>query len=158
MIKRLIPFVAAAALFFSADGLMAQSGNGCSGKKSASECAKKCEGKKDSKSKEKATEGVQFSTITYDQLLQLMEQGVQVIDARGAESYDKGHIDGAVLFSNYTLPEDKEVQLVFYCGGPKCAAAPRAARKVMEEGYENVMVFHGGWLEWSENAGSQAGL
>ena len=158
MIKRLIPFAAAIALFFSADALQAQAGSGCSGKKSASECAKRCEGKKEKKTEEKSEE-IQFSTITLDQLQDfLANESATIIDARGEESYNNGHIDGAVLFANYTLPEDKSAVLVFYCGGPKCSAAPRAARKVMQEGYSNVMVFHGGWLEWNEHASSQAGL
>ncbi|MCE2502507.1 MAG: rhodanese-like domain-containing protein [Chlorobi bacterium] len=157
MIKRLIPFAAAFALFFSAEALQAQAGGSCSSKKSASKCAKKCKGSKQKKSEEKSEE-IQFSSITYDQLLQLMEENVYVIDARGEESYNKGHIEGAVLFSHFTLPEDKDVAMVFYCGGPRCSAAPRAARKVLKDGYTNVMVFRGGWLEWNENATSQAGL
>ena len=82
----------------------------------------------------------------------------EIIDARGEASYNKGHIDGAILFANYTLPEDKSAAMVLYCGGPRCSAAPRAARKLIKDGYSNVMVFHGGWLEWNEQESSQAGL
>ena len=151
MFKKLIPFAAAAALFFSAEGLQAHSGSGCcSKKKEAGECTKKQE--------KKAEETIQFSTITHEQLLQLIEEGVYVIDARGEESYKEGHIDGAVLFSSFTLPEDKNARMIFYCGGPKCSAAPKAARKTIDEGSTNVMVYHGGWMEWNEMTSSQAGL
>ena len=150
MLKKLIPFAAAAALFFSAEGLQAQAGGGCCSNKSKSECTKKNE--------KKAEETIQFSSITHDQLLQLITEGTVVLDARGEESYNEGHIDGAVLFANFTLPEDKSTPMVFYCGGPKCSAAPKAARKVIEDGYSNVMVYNGGWMEWSEMASSQAGL
>ena len=154
MFRKLIPFVAVAALFFTAEGLQAQSGSGCCSKKNKSECSKESKEKKAA-----AEESIQFSTITHDQLLQLMqEEGIYLLDARGESTYNEGHIDGAILFANFTLPEDKNTRMIFYCGGPKCSAAPKAARKVIEEGYTNVMVYHGGWMEWSEMASSQAGL
>lgn len=153
MLKRMIPFLAAGAMFFGANALHAQSS--CSKGESA-KCAQKCADKK-AKGAEKADE-VQFSQVTLEQLNSMMTAGtVTVIDARDQASFDKGHIDGAFHLASYTLPADKNASLVFYCGGPMCAAAPRAARKAISEGYTNVMVFTGGWLEWNEGD-SQAGL
>ena len=149
--NRLMTFLAAGFLLFGADTLLAQSS--CS-KMTEKECSKKCDGEKSA-----ATE-IEFATITREQLVEILTAGSAIVfDARGQESYDAGHIDGSVLYAGATLPEDRAAAIVFYCGGPRCAAAPKAARAAIEEGYTNVMVFTGGWLEWSEGSGSdQAGL
>lgn len=150
MLKRVIPFLVAAAVFVGADTMYAQSG--CT-KGMDAKCAKSCE-----KKAEKKAEEIRFSEVTIDQLREMMSAGTAtVIDARDKASYDKGHIDGAIHYANYTMPEDKNATLVFYCGGPMCAAAPRAARKAIGDGYSNSMVFVGGWLEWNEGD-AQAGL
>lgn len=157
MLKRMIPLLAAGALVFGANGLYAQ-GHTCTQAEKA-KCAQKCEGKKEKCGEQKKSEEIQFSQVTLDQITEMIAAGnVVIIDARDLESYNKGHIDGAIHLSSYTFPEDKSVQLVFYCGGPMCAAAPRAARKAISEGYTNTMVFTGGWLEWNERDDAQAGL
>lgn len=154
MLKRMIPLLAAGAMFFGGNALYAQSH--CSG--SSAKCSQKCSDKKEKATEEKKAADVQFSQVTREQLNALLAEGtVTVVDARDQASYDKGHIDGAMHLASFTFPEDKNASLVFYCGGPMCAAAPRAARKAISEGYANVMVFTGGWLEWSEGD-SQAGL
>lgn len=150
MLKRLIPFLAAGAMFFGASGLYAQSQ--CT-KGADAKCAQKCADKK-----AKGAEEVKFSQVTLEQLNTMLAAGsVTVIDARDQASYDKGHIDGALHLASFTFPEDKNASMIFYCGGPMCSAAPKAARKAISEGYTNVMVFTGGWLEWNEGD-SQAGL
>lgn len=156
MIKKFMPFAAAAMMVFGASNLAAQSS--CS-EKAKAECAKKCDGES-KKAKEEKSAGFEFTSITLEQLnTMLSTDGVTIFDARGQDSYDQGHIDGSVLFANATLPADKNAAMIFYCGGPKCSAAPKAARTVLEAGYTNVMVFTGGWLEWSSaSVDDQAGL
>ena len=156
MIKKYLSIAAAAMMVFGTADLAAQSS--CS-KKEKTECAKKCDGDAKKTTEEKST-GFEFTSITFDQLSTMLAAGgATIYDARGQESYDKGHIEGSILFASATLPENKDTPLVFYCGGPKCSAAPKAARKVLEAGYTNVMVFTGGWLEWSSaSVNDQAGL
>ncbi len=154
MLRKVIPFIAAAAMLFGTNALQAQSH--CTKAKDA-ECAKKCEGKKAS---EKKSEEIQISEVTVDQLSKMIAAGtVTVIDARDRKSYDKGHVDGAIHLASYTFADDKSANLVFYCGGPFCAAAPKAARAAIADGYpsDKISVFTGGWHEWSE-VQSQAGL
>ncbi len=164
--KRILSILAGTLLFFGADALQAQSS--CTSTKA--ECAKKCETKaaKECKSscekkcdgeKKAASSEIEFASITHAQLETLLSAGgVMLYDARGAESYEKGHIDGAILFANAALPTDKNAPMIFYCGGPRCSAAPKAARQMISDGYTNVMVFTGGWHEWSTAASDQAGL
>ena len=157
MLKQLTFMIAAAMLFIGAGNLYAQSDKHCADKSSAectaamkAQCASKksdacC---KDGK-KGNATSGVEFSQINKNELRSMINAGkVVVIDARDSESYSAGHIDGAVNLAANTLPKDKNATLVFYCGGPQCTLAPKAARMALNEGYKNVMVFSGGWSEW----------
>ena len=151
MLRKVVPFIAAAAMLFGANALQAQSH--CSKDKSA-ECAKKCEAKK-----QKAEE-IQLSEVTIDQLTKMIADGsVTVVDARDRKAYDKGHVDGAIHMASYTIPADHSATIVFYCGGPFCAAAPKAARAAIADGYpsDKISVFTGGWVEWNELQ-SQAGL
>src|SRR5437667_10595143 len=63
------------------------------------------------------------------------KNAVTVLDVNNDEVRGKyGVIPGARLLSDYAkydlaqeLPQDKTAALVFYCGGPKCNAAPKAA-------------------------------
>ena len=110
--KKLMTFLAAGVLLFGADTLMAQSS--CS-KSAEKECSKKCDDKKTT-----ATE-IEFATITREQLVEILTAGSAIVyDARGQESYDAGHIEGSVLYTGATLPEDRAAAIVFYCGGPRC--------------------------------------
>src|SRR5687768_7172167 len=60
---------------------------------------------------------------------------VVVIDVNGTETWEKGHIPGAIDFEANeekfasVLPKDKNALIVAYCGGPKCTAYQRAAKK-----------------------------
>lgn len=67
---------------------------------------------------------------------------------------DSGVIPGARLLSSFRdyawseLPTDKSSQLVFYCASSMCSAAPSAARRAQEHGYENVAVMAAGIRGW----------
>ena len=146
--KRFI-LTASAALALSAGSLYA--GGLCDGHGAAAEGKKSCCPSKSSK-EDKAPGISEIQTVTKDELASLLKAGdVVVFDARSEEQFAAGHVDGAVLFASATLPENKETTLVFYCGGVKCPAASKAARKALEAGYTKVLVFRGGWAEWSTN-------
>ena len=81
---------------------------------------------------------------------------VNVIDVNGTESYEKGHIPGAIDFEANEaklaslLPKDKNALVVAYCGGPKCMAYKQAAKKAEELGYKNVKHLSAGISGWKE--------
>ena len=81
---------------------------------------------------------------------------VTVIDVNGTESYEKGHIPGAIDFEANEaklaslLPKDKNALVVAYCGGPKCMAYKEAAKKAEELGYKNVKHLSAGISGWKE--------
>ena len=81
---------------------------------------------------------------------------VTVIDVNGTESFEKGHIPGAIDFEASeeklasVLPKDKNALIVAYCGGPKCMAYKQAAKKAKALGYKNVKHLSAGISGWKE--------
>ena len=81
---------------------------------------------------------------------------VTVIDVNGTESFEKGHIPGAIDFEANEeklatlLPKDKNALIVAYCGGPKCMAYKQAAKKAEALGYKNVKHLSAGISGWKE--------
>ena len=83
------------------------------------------------------------------------DKGCVPVDANNPETRDKyGILPGAVLLSKSQgydlgeLPADKSTKLVFYCGGEKCTAAPKAAAVAVENGYRDVNVMRAGIRGW----------
>lgn len=81
---------------------------------------------------------------------------VTVIDVNGTESWEKGHIPGAIDFEANEeklatlLPKDKNALIVAYCGGPKCMAYKQAAKTAEKLGYKNVKHLSAGISGWKE--------
>lgn len=80
-----------------------------------------------------------------------------LIDARTPEEFKDAHIIRAInvpvnKFQEYKhlLPTKKSERLIFYCNGIKCGKSRRAAKKAVEEGYTNIMVFAAGIPVWEE--------
>lgn len=101
-----------------------------------------------------AKAAVEFPVMQWEQVAEAMKSGAVLVDARGAEGFEAGHIEGAInipcsdatAFSN--LPENKDTQLVFYCGGPKCSASTKGATAAAAAGYTKIAEYKGGYPEW----------
>jgi rhodanese-related sulfurtransferase len=82
------------------------------------------------------------------------DPGFVVVDSRSTESWDQGHIPGAVHLPTALIPEqaeqllDKSVPVVTYCWGPGCNGATRAALALAELGYQ-VKEMLGGFEYWA---------
>lgn len=82
-----------------------------------------------------------------------------LVDARPEKRYAEGHIPTAVSIPTSKLkkkgaallPDDKDITLVFYCGGPTCGLSPKAAGMAKKWGYSNVSVYVQGEPEWTES-------
>ncbi|NQT33296.1 MAG: rhodanese-like domain-containing protein [Candidatus Omnitrophica bacterium] len=97
--------------------------------------------------------------ITYEQFQKIRNSGEKyvLVDALSKESYDKGHIEGAISFPykriDYeTAPNilSKADNIIVYCGSFECAASTKAAHRLQALGYENVIDYKGGLKEWQE--------
>jgi rhodanese-related sulfurtransferase len=97
-----------------------------------------------------------FTNLSVDEVDKLVAaSGCVAVDANGADTRGKyGTVPGAVLLSNFDsfksseLPTDKSKKLVFYCGGEKCTAAPKAAKIAQDQGYTDVNVMRAGIRGW----------
>lgn len=89
---------------------------------------------------------------------------VMIIDSRPyARRFEVGHIPMAVSipdskFDQMTnlLPKDKNLQLIFYCGGFKCPLSHKSAVKAEALGYTKVAVYAAGMPDWVKNGGIPA--
>ncbi|MFF4015731.1 rhodanese-like domain-containing protein [Streptomyces sp. NPDC001843] len=81
------------------------------------------------------------------------DPGFVVLDSRSTESWDQGHVPGAVHLPTALIPErarqllDRSVPVVTYCWGPGCNGATRAALALAELGYQ-VKEMLGGFEYW----------
>lgn len=81
---------------------------------------------------------------------------VTLLDANGTDSWQKGHIPGAIDFEASKgklarlLPKDKNALVVAYCGGPKCQAYQAAAKAAEKLGYTNIRHLTAGISGWQD--------
>ena len=96
--------------------------------------------------------------MTYDQLMQLRNTGEQYIlfDVLQSDSYNNGHIEGAISFPLDTINKGnaknkilQDSHVIVYCASFKCPASTAAAKKLSELGY-SVLDYKGGLKEWQE--------
>ncbi|CAL9388658.1 hypothetical protein SUDANB15_01201 [Streptomyces sp. enrichment culture] len=81
------------------------------------------------------------------------DPGFVLVDSRSTESWDQGHVPGALHLPTALVPEragrllDRSVPVVTYCWGPACDGGTRAALALAELGYQ-VKEMLGGFEYW----------
>lgn len=83
------------------------------------------------------------------------EAAAVIIDSRPVRKFEEGHLVTAInipesSFDEMTnkLPENKDTQLIFYCGGLKCPLSHKSATAAEKLGYKNVAVYAAGYPDW----------
>jgi rhodanese-related sulfurtransferase len=85
-------------------------------------------------------------------------RGALFLDARDPAEFEEGHIPGAVRLTNAEAQNDpgrvkaldvRGRPIIAYCEGGACEASLELARTLIEAGYRKVLVFTGGYPEWS---------
>ncbi|GAA4983019.1 rhodanese-related sulfurtransferase [Nonomuraea thailandensis] len=80
--------------------------------------------------------------------------GLVVVDSRSRESWDQGHVEGAVHLPHREIAAraekmiPKDATVVTYCWGPGCNGATRAALEFAKLGYR-VKEMLGGFEYWA---------
>lgn len=99
------------------------------------------------------------ATISRDELLEAIQQGATVVDARKAEHFEEGRIPGAINVPSddpaspldelvaRALPED---MVIVYCSGEPCDDSKIVFERLKAYGYQNVRLYFGGWRDWIE--------
>jgi len=97
----------------------------------------------------------EYADITIKDLkTEIAAKKVTLLDANGTESWEKGHIPGAINFEaneeklSSVLPKDKNALIVAYCGNPKCTAYQGAAKAAKKLGYTNIKHLSAGIAGW----------
>jgi rhodanese-related sulfurtransferase len=82
------------------------------------------------------------------------------LDARPAEAYRKGHIQGALSLPFHNLEEQyiaisqklpPNKLIITYCDGENCALSHDLARFLIRDGYNKVAVLGNGWTSWQNH-------
>ena len=81
------------------------------------------------------------------------------VDARDAQSYADGHIQGAISLPLMTFPQGLDeirhgldgMTLITYCDGERCTLSSDLAEALRVEGVENVRELRNGWSLWQEH-------
>ena len=99
-----------------------------------------------------------FPRVKADELKKMIESktpGFLVVSNDPQESYDEGHIPGAVSFpwvdklkGPISLPHNKT--LILYCACAHEEDSSDMAAKLAQIGYYNIKVLDGGILKWTE--------
>jgi rhodanese-related sulfurtransferase len=96
--------------------------------------------------------------ITYEQFMKIRNSGEAYIllDVLSEESYNAGHIEGAVSLPVYSIDKataagllSKDSKVVVYCGSFMCGASSNATKKLSSLGYD-VLDYKGGLKEWQD--------
>jgi len=99
----------------------------------------------------------EFADISVTDVKALAEaKSAVILDANGTDSYNKGHVPGALNFAAIkdnlaaSLPADKGALIIAYCGNPKCGAYLQAARAAEKLGYTNIKHMSAGIAGWND--------
>lgn len=97
------------------------------------------------------------TTVNVLEAFSLHKQGAIFIDVRDRQSWETGHVEGALhldftadeflaLYSNDAL--DRSTPIVFYCDSAMHNAGAMASYFAAEWGYTNVYFFRDGYYSW----------
>ena len=88
------------------------------------------------------------------------DQSVVFLDARSADDYRRGHIQGArslpwqdvdQFFMEVTRDLESETPIITYCDGETCNLSHDLALFLKDAGFLNVRVLVNGWTVWRES-------
>jgi len=88
-----------------------------------------------------------------------LDQSALFLDSRSPESFDRGHIRGAMNLSLDHLSEQymgvvpqipPDRLIITYCEGESCDLSAELARFLIEDGFSNVKILSDGWTIWQD--------
>lgn len=98
--------------------------------------------------------------VDADDIRSLREGGAIFVDARFPGDFEVGHLEGAVNIPPFygqrhraaALQDvSRNATLVVYCQSAGCNYADRVTARLIKDGYDNVMLYRGGWTDWANN-------
>jgi rhodanese-related sulfurtransferase len=114
----------------------------------------------------KAYAGSFIPKITSNKMQTLVARNnTVIIDARLERDYKSGHIEGAIslpidcsdeMYAETVSGLTKDKKIVLYCQSAGCQFAEKIALLLKEDGFEDLAVFKGGWVEWQKATEAQS--
>jgi len=103
-----------------------------------------------------------MQTVTRNEVKQAVEDAAtEVVEVLDQEQFEEFHLPGAINIPfgddfdkriQERIPE-KQRRIIVYCQDADCPASEKAAKRMDELGYDNVLEYEGGKMDWK-----QAGL
>ena len=101
--------------------------------------------------------GSQITGIDLELAKKLFEENTLFVDARAEEFYNEGHIPNAICFDDFDLLVEKlentigmDDQFIVYCSDSDCGSSEDLSYELQSYGYNNILLFKGGWKEWTD--------
>jgi rhodanese-related sulfurtransferase/predicted double-glycine peptidase len=103
-------------------------------------------------------------SLTVDQLMPLIaDHLITIIDARYESEYKLGHIPSAINmpFDSIGITDSvdklpRDAKIVVYCESVTCGYSAQLAKLLRKEGFTNLYLFPGGWVEWQASSKTKA--
>ncbi len=111
---------------------------------------------------QKAHAGGFIPRISEKRVRKLLAGDIVLIDARLKQDYERGHLEGAISLPvdandatwKATIPRIPTGRpIVAYCQSAGCRFAEKVSLKLMDEGFDEIVIFKGGWVEWEKKPG-----
>jgi rhodanese-related sulfurtransferase len=96
--------------------------------------------------------------------LERIKDSSVIIDARQTADYDAGHIDRAINIpttldaagrSTKLANTPKDSRVIIYCQSAGCPYAEKVALNLIEDGFTNIAIYKGGWVDWQKYIGAR---
>jgi len=93
-----------------------------------------------------------------------IDKDALIVDARYERDYQKNHMDGAVNIAIDSSDDERKERLtgvekdrpiVVYCQSAGCKYAEIIAGKIISDGFKDVAVYKGGWMDWTKGGNSK---
>ena len=104
------------------------------------------------------TDAPSVREINLETAKNLQKNGALFVDARSEEYLEDGFIPGAINNDDTDALSDEIATLigfdkgfVIYCSDDDCGSSEDLAYDLQEYGFNNILVFKGGWKTWSES-------
>ena len=83
--------------------------------------------------------------------------GILFVDARAEEYLSDGFIPGAIASDDISILSDQietmigfDTGFVIYCSDDDCGSSEELAYQFQDIGFNNILVFKGGWKSWKD--------
>jgi rhodanese-related sulfurtransferase len=103
-----------------------------------------------------------LNVVSLEQVRVHVDTGsAMILDARSLDLYGQGHIPGA-----FSCPADDmqhaypdvasmlipDLPVLVYCAGKECEDSMTLGKRLLQDGFTNVLIYVGGYAEWSSAA------